>query len=119
MGTSEIWASDNSKYSFTDSTSLDPQKGNANILTHENIDIALSAVASPTSAATVLDEAPKTIERAPFPLILSSMIAALCNNASVVLDQETKDWKPIGDPTEVRSLEVLGQRVFNNSYTWN
>jgi hypothetical protein len=46
-----------------------------------------------------LVELPKT--NAPTGLIISSMVAGLCNNSSVIKDEETGMWKPLGDPTEV------------------
>ncbi|KAI9270797.1 hypothetical protein BDA99DRAFT_502701 [Phascolomyces articulosus] len=47
----------------------------------------------------------------------SLMVAALCNNASVHLDEETKEWKTIGDPTEV-ALTVAAQKANAGSRYW-
>ncbi|KAG2219710.1 hypothetical protein INT45_006042 [Circinella minor] len=47
----------------------------------------------------------------------SLMVAALCNNASVHLDEVTKEWRTIGDPTEV-ALTVAAQKANAGSRYW-
>ena len=47
----------------------------------------------------------------------SLMVAALCNNASVHLDEATKEWKTIGDPTEV-ALTVAAQKANAGARYW-
>ncbi|ORZ08400.1 hypothetical protein BCR42DRAFT_462924 [Absidia repens] len=37
------------------------------------------------------------------------MVAGLCNNSSVMMDEETKEWLPVGDPTEI-ALTVASQK---------
>ncbi|KAI9496328.1 hypothetical protein BDB00DRAFT_143081 [Zychaea mexicana] len=47
----------------------------------------------------------------------SLMVAALCNNASVHLEEKTGEWKTIGDPTEV-ALTVAAQKANAGARYW-
>ncbi|KAI8099458.1 uncharacterized protein BX664DRAFT_363403 [Halteromyces radiatus] len=37
------------------------------------------------------------------------MISGLCNNSAVTMDEDTKEWLPVGDPTEI-ALTVASQK---------
>ncbi|KAG0055261.1 P-type ATPase [Gryganskiella cystojenkinii] len=123
MGAAELWTSDGTKYGFTESTSLDPNKGDV-ILTSAN-----------GEAPQVIG---KTLDQVPAPMLISLMVSSLCNNSSVVMKEadpsepttvpidiepeaDTEDeknivipgapeWKGIGDPTEV-ALVVAAQKA--------
>jgi Ca2+-transporting ATPase len=45
------------------------------------------------------------------------MAASLCNNSSIALDNETQEWKAIGDPTEV-ALVVASERAKLGKSYW-
>ncbi|KAG0077855.1 P-type ATPase [Linnemannia elongata] len=120
MGAAELWTSDGVTYGFTESTSLDPNKG----------DVTLKAGSGETPQ--VLG---KTLDQVPAQMLISLMVSSLCNNSSVVqkeddeheqvaidsLDQDKDvepaasvpgavEWKGIGDPTEV-ALVVAAQKA--------
>ncbi|KAI7815957.1 hypothetical protein BC939DRAFT_73472 [Gamsiella multidivaricata] len=121
MGAAELWTSDGSAYGFTESTSLDPNKG----------DVTLKA--GPGETPQVLG---KTLNDVPSQMLISLMVSSLCNNSSVVMKDEIEDdnaktmvninsennmepegaaqseveWKGIGDPTEV-ALVVAAQKA--------
>ncbi|KAJ3391668.1 P-type ATPase [Lobulomyces angularis] len=124
MGTAEIWTSDNSSFSFSESTSLDPSKGRAHKLETKSIleefsDIekgvprAVAAKGSPpmVDVSQDLDDAPST-------LTISTMIASLCNNSSVIFD-EAEGWKPVGDPTEVAMVVAAQKAGFSKEFFEN
>ncbi|KAF9188028.1 P-type ATPase [Haplosporangium sp. Z 767] len=121
MGAAELWTSDGAAYGFTESTSLDPNKG----------DVTLKG--SNGEAQTL----GKTLSDVPAQMLISLMVSSLCNNSSVVKkeneattvdttvavaaaannDEMTRDtttevveWKGIGDPTEV-ALVVAAQKA--------
>lgn len=128
MGAAELWTSDGTKYGFTESTSLDPNKG----------DVTL-ALANGEAPPQLLG---KTLSEVPAQMLISLMVSSLCNNSSVVMKEadptaETtiapidattaapvdtgaaekddivpgaQDWKGIGDPTEV-ALVVAAQKA--------
>ncbi|KAF8978199.1 P-type ATPase, partial [Entomortierella lignicola] len=120
MGAAELWTSDGSTYGFTESTSLDPNKG----------DVVLKSGAE--EIPKVLE---KTLEKVPAHMLISLMVSSLCNNSSVVMKEEedissrtaitvdmannecpaktqspVMEWKGIGDPTEV-ALVVAAQKA--------
>ncbi|KAF9539282.1 P-type ATPase [Mortierella hygrophila] len=120
MGAAELWTSNGVTYGFTESTSLDPNKG----------DVTLKA--GPGEMPQVLG---KTLDQVPAQMLISLMVSSLCNNSSVVqkendeheqaeIDTPDKDtdvepaasvpgaaeWKGIGDPTEV-ALVVAAQKA--------
>ncbi|KAK3819880.1 MAG: hypothetical protein J3Q66DRAFT_335727 [Benniella sp.] len=116
MGAAELWTSDGSAYGFTESTSLDPNKG----------DVTLKDSAG--GAPKVLG---KTLNDVPAQMLISLMVSSLCNNSSVVQDSEagtstvnleTSDaekaavWKGIGDPTEVALVVAAQKAGFPKSY---
>ncbi|KAJ3300166.1 P-type ATPase [Borealophlyctis nickersoniae] len=115
MGTQELWTSNNMLFTFTDSTSLDPQVGHARKCRHFPLDQAL---ANPTNFHALHDaesregaqDVPKTLEGVPEHLLAAGMIASLCNNAAIAYDEEIKGWKGIGDPTEV-AMVVAAQKM--------
>lgn len=45
------------------------------------------------------------------------MVSSLCNNSSVTMDDETKEWVAVGDPTEV-ALTVASQRGKLDKLYW-
>ncbi|KAF9207911.1 P-type ATPase [Haplosporangium sp. Z 27] len=119
MGAAELWTSDGTAYGFTESTSLDPNKGNVILKTSSNEQPQIVA---------------KSLEKVPAQMLVSLMVSSLCNNSSVVLkskekvddapdsatpieiDNETEassnsaEWTGIGDPTEV-ALVVAAQKA--------
>ncbi|KAF9169744.1 P-type ATPase [Mortierella sp. AD010] len=121
MGAAELWTSDGSTYGFTESTSLDPNKG----------DVVLK-----TGSGEVTQVLEKTLDKVPAQMLISLMVSSLCNNSSVVAkgqDEESNsmetiavdivddekahkaqlpasEWKGIGDPTEV-ALVVAAQKA--------
>ena len=119
MGTSEIWASDNSLYAFTESTSIDPSRGTSNQVKLPALSEALTDVKKYSGS---LDERAAAVETskqfgsAPSHLLASCMVAGLCNNSNVVFDEETKAWTPMGDPTEVAMLTAAQKAGFPKSF---
>ncbi|KAG0091744.1 P-type ATPase [Podila epicladia] len=118
MGAAELWTSDGAAFGFTESTSLDPNRGNVTL-------------------KTTLGEAPqvigKTLDQVPAQMLISLMVSSLCNNSSVVMKKEdeetavvdvplptevatihapheTAEWTGLGDPTEV-ALVVAAQKA--------
>jgi Ca2+-transporting ATPase len=111
MGPSELWTADDSLYSFTEPTSLDPNKGGICFLSQEyrqkvlrksqNSSLSLSFS---EKFASKPEEIPKNSSNPPSHMVAALMVSSLCNNSSVTKDDDEKDgeWKGIGDPTEVR-----------------
>ncbi|KAI1314668.1 P-type ATPase [Mortierella claussenii] len=132
MGAAELWTSDGAAYGFTESTSLDPNKG----------DVTRKDSSNDTEQAQVLE---KSLDKVPAQVLISLMASTLCNNSSVVqkavddeeqsgastavsveesVEDKKKDakviepvagsteleWKGIGDPTEV-ALVVAAQKA--------
>lgn len=120
MGAAELWTSDDVTYGFTESTSLDPNKG----------DVTLKAGSGETPQ--ILG---KTLDQVPAQMLISLMVSSLCNNSSVVQKKDDEheqltidtpgndkdvgpsvsapsavEWKGIGDPTEV-ALVVAAQKA--------
>ncbi|KAK3845294.1 MAG: hypothetical protein J3R72DRAFT_472565 [Linnemannia gamsii] len=123
MGAAELWTSDGVTYGFTESTSLDPNKG----------DVTLKGGSEETPQVIG-----KTLEQVPAQMLVSLMVSSLCNNSSVVLKENDEhehedvpidtpdkgkgvdapaartpgalEWKGIGDPTEV-ALVVAAQKA--------
>ncbi|KAF9962506.1 P-type ATPase [Mortierella alpina] len=123
MGAAELWTSDGVTYGFTESTSLDPNKGDVTLKT------------SSQEAPQVLG---KTLDQVPAQMLISLMVSSLCNNSSVVQKEVESDstgpntsvpiqedpaqekapepasgtveWKGVGDPTEV-ALVVAAQKA--------
>ncbi|KAG0316676.1 P-type ATPase [Dissophora globulifera] len=131
MGATQLWTSDGTLYGFTESTSLDPNRG----------DVTLQA--SPGETPQVLG---KSLKDVPAQMLISLMVSSLCNNSSVVvkdpeedvpvnpetesaatvtIDTEAQDipsspskveWKGIGDPTEVALVVAAQKAGFPKSY---
>ncbi|MFO0586684.1 MAG: cation-translocating P-type ATPase [Polyangiaceae bacterium] len=59
----------------------------------------------------ILDGDDKAPEKLPAPLVYTLATAALCNNAQLEQDAETKRWRIVGDPTEgaLLTLAAKGQ----------
>ncbi|OUM68426.1 hypothetical protein PIROE2DRAFT_19856 [Piromyces sp. E2] len=108
MGTSLIWTIDDCAYTFTESTNIDPNKGTVQKLNSGEI--------TEESLATAADTG-KTYDTADAQLMAAVLSASLCNNSSVVLDQETNEWKSIGDPTEVAMI-VAAQKAGFSRDSW-
>jgi P-type Ca2+ transporter type 2C len=58
---------------------------------------------------TIADEAGAALVELPKPLRHTLSTAALCNNAHLDIDKESKRWKIIGDPTEGALLTVAAK----------
>ncbi|KAF9935275.1 P-type ATPase [Linnemannia zychae] len=124
MGAAELWTSDSVAYGFTESTSLDPNKGN---------------VIVKNGSGETPHVVSKDLNQIPAQLILSLMVSTLCNNSSVVqkkhddhenivVDTESKgdepiedvptdaEWKGIGDPTEVALVVAAQKAGFPKTY---
>ncbi|KAG0030007.1 P-type ATPase [Podila clonocystis] len=124
MGAAELWTSDGTAYGFTESTSLDPNKGD--VFLKSNSDITPEIIE-------------KSIDKVPAQMLISLMVSSLCNNSSVVQDVDEKDskdvavalptqdvdtiasakaveWKGIGDPTEVALVVAAQKAGFPKSY---
>ncbi|KAG0203395.1 P-type ATPase [Mortierella sp. NVP41] len=123
MGAAELWTSDGVTYGFTESTSLDPNKG----------DVTLKDGSGETPQ--VLG---KSLDQVPAQMLISLMVSSLCNNSSVVQKENDEpeegaatkvpidtmdsdkdpatsapgvvEWKGVGDPTEV-ALVVAAQKA--------
>lgn len=107
MGTSLIWTVDDTAYTFTESTSLDPSQGtikklNNGEVTEENLKIE--------------NDTGKTYDTADPQMMSAIMTASLCNNSSVLKDSETNEWKSIGDPTEVAMIVAAQKAGFSKAY---
>ncbi|KAL2916648.1 hypothetical protein HK105_203760 [Polyrhizophydium stewartii] len=117
MGAQALWTADNSSFAMTHSTSLDPNVGEVNLLPSLPIDRALSGEAEvPTVLNVPATAASKAFAEMPSHLAASMAVAGLCSNASVVLDDETGKWKPIGDATEIAL--VVASRKAGVSREW-
>ncbi|KAG0072042.1 P-type ATPase, partial [Podila epicladia] len=121
MGAAELWTSDGTAYGFTESTSLDPNKGD--VFLKNNSDITPEIIE-------------KSIDKVPAQMLISLMVSSLCNNSSVVQDVDEKaskdvtiavpaqdvdtsktvEWKGIGDPTEVALVVAAQKAGFPKSY---
>lgn len=123
MGVSELWTGDNKSYTFTESTSLDPEKGNImmNMSSHENSssdtlvsidnksnDSESTITVYPTNEKSSKEHCANlkpldTTNTTDYPLHLryAFMVSSLCNNSSITYVKETSEWKTVGDPTEV------------------
>ncbi|KAG0365405.1 hypothetical protein BC939DRAFT_446562 [Gamsiella multidivaricata] len=121
MGAAELWTSEGVTYGFTESTSLDPNKG----------DVTLKSASG--EEPMVMS---KTLNDVPAQMLVSLMVSSLCNNSSVVQKEKDEveevpattvpidtaydktaeetstnlEWKGIGDPTEV-ALVVAAQKA--------
>ncbi|KAL1922258.1 uncharacterized protein VTP21DRAFT_9797 [Calcarisporiella thermophila] len=139
MGVSEIWTSDDAIYSLTESTSLNPTKGE---IIHVNKNSARrpsqsDSLVESSTQSTEADESKKlstlatdiTADETPSigermdevvprgdytklspTLFLSLMVSCLCNNSSIEAAEGTENWKGVGDPTEV-ALIVAAQKA--------
>ncbi len=110
MGPSELWTADDSLYSFTEPTSLDPNVGGILFLSQEyrqkllkkNQTSSYSLPLSEKKDAIKPQEIPRNASNPPVHMNVALMISSLCNNSSVIKDDEKDgEWKGIGDPTEV------------------
>ncbi|KAF9932968.1 P-type ATPase [Mortierella alpina] len=131
MGAAELWTSDGVAYGFTESTSLDPNKGD--VVMKTNL----------TEEPQVVE---KTLDKVSSQMLIALMVSSLCNNSAVVqkdredkeeqdgsptttipltnidseetatADPETLEWKGIGDPTEVALVVAAQKAGFPKSY---
>ncbi|KAI9207945.1 uncharacterized protein BJ171DRAFT_492135 [Polychytrium aggregatum] len=115
MGTAEIWASDNNLYLYTHSTSMDPEKGCAQLCAPAILEDAMADTAEQIGKKDEqrkqgASNISKSLESCPPSLLLSTMVSCLCNNGTINKDPETNKWKPIGDPTEI-AMVIAAQKV--------
>jgi Ca2+-transporting ATPase len=92
MGTSQLWTTDDTTYTFTESTCLNPKKGQVNSSKKGgSIPVQYTASVPHFKSAT--------------------MCMSLCNNSSVGIDENSPDeYKAVGDPTEVAMI-VAAQKA--------
>ncbi len=57
----------------------------------------------------ILDGDGKAPQKLPTPLMYTLATAALCNNAQLEMDAETKQWRIVGDPTEGALLTLAAK----------
>ncbi|KAL7749976.1 hypothetical protein RI367_004491 [Sorochytrium milnesiophthora] len=126
MGAAAMWTVDGNRFSFTESTSLDPLAGG----------VVLQQ--GPETMVNV----PRDMANAPALSVLAMAVAGLCNNADVVrevpnahpgippttgaakqhnTEQTTHvasdaGWKPVGDPTEVALVVAAAKAGFSKSW---
>ncbi|KAJ3122747.1 P-type ATPase [Nowakowskiella sp. JEL0407] len=117
MGTAQLWTAENSLFTFSHSTSLDPSLGSALKSTLLPLSDALKnpKLHSGASDPKTSTEVGKTIEQAPRHLVLGMMIATLCNNASIMKNEED-ELKPVGDPTEVAMVVAAQKSGFSREF---
>ncbi|KAI9028210.1 hypothetical protein CLU79DRAFT_787889 [Phycomyces nitens] len=139
MGTSELWTADNALYRFTKSTSMDPTQGQILIepaeLRRRMIHVRRTAPSygNPLSDNRMPNESqaapdysalrthpldPSNPSAYSVNLFYALMVAGLCNNSSIVLDEDTGEYTPIGDPTEI-ALTVAAQKAGLGPTYWS
>lgn len=118
MGVAEIWTGDDTYYRFSESTSMDPNQGE---ITKETTECRKEMMQSATLTESKNDSQAdiqalhlepldtKLKEQYTSHLKYTFMISSLCNNSSVTMDEETKEWVTVGDPTEI-ALTVASQK---------
>ncbi|CAG8652608.1 2678_t:CDS:10, partial [Acaulospora morrowiae] len=127
MGPCELWTADDTHYSFTEPTSLNPSEGKIVTYPREYYCKRLFKTRSEKSLSKnekvdyityESHEIPKKLEDTPAHLVAAMMVASLCNNSSVTRKDGTEDeWKGIGDPTEVVALVLAAQKGgFSRNY---
>lgn len=120
MGTAELWTSDNSLFTFTESTNMDPKVGNARKHKYFSLPDALADPTDPklhdAEARAEAHNIPKALDGVPTHLFAGIMAAGLCNNSNIVWDEETKGWKLIGDPTEVAMIVAAQKAGFSREW---
>jgi Ca2+-transporting ATPase len=145
MGASELWTGDNTVYQFTEPTLLDPQQGsifystNSPSLTKNHTKSVESiytekmekqtnesdstfsmddnsrkgSISAITQHSLKLDTA---LQKYPLHFKYALMTTSLCNNSSITFDEETQEWKAIGDPTEVALVVASEKAKLGKSY---
>ncbi|KAG2234949.1 hypothetical protein INT48_005103 [Thamnidium elegans] len=120
MGTSELWTTDNSLYKFTESTSVNPNDGQI-IREHEDLRRRMIHVRHTANASSNDQQEINYAAMRPKPidtehpegytkqLYSAFMVSSLCNNSAIRKDEETGEFKSIGDPTEI-ALTVAAQK---------
>ncbi|KAG0276674.1 P-type ATPase [Linnemannia exigua] len=129
MGAAELWTSDGVAYGFTESTSLDPHKGDVTLKRNDSEEVQVLG---------------KTLNDVPAQMLISLMVSSLCNNSSVVqkgedeasevsavavpvpaednekypdgIPAKSAEWKGVGDPTEVALVVAAQKAGFPKSY---
>lgn len=115
MGPSELWTADDSLYSFTEPTSLDPNMGGILLLpqeyrqsVHRKSQTSSQSLSLSEKSPIKPQEIPKNTLNSPAHMVAALMASCLCNNSSVTKDDEKDgEWKGIGDPTEVRIKNLI------------
>lgn len=126
MGLAELWTIDSSKYVFTRSTDLDPTVGGvefAGIPSPQNgqpaeEDGQTNGTVTKPKVDNASTPVAKDIAAAPAQMAASMLVCCLCNNASVSKD-ETGNWKPTGDPTEVALVVAAEKSGFGKEFWTN
>ncbi|CAG8432950.1 9868_t:CDS:10 [Diversispora eburnea] len=113
MGPSELWTADSSLYSFTESTSMDPNEGGIIYSSPEYLQRTFKTSRNSTDQLSLSQNNEKQIEKVdykslkprelsrnskdlPPQLIASLMVSSLCNNSSVIKDKESdNEWKGV------------------------
>ncbi|KAI8076997.1 hypothetical protein BDF21DRAFT_439139 [Thamnidium elegans] len=131
MGMSELWtAGDDTLYQFTESTSLDPEQGTilmharkANSVTQteeEETKEKLESIMNDSESTLMTPYDDKTTvvqteESYSCQLRYALMVSSLCNNSSVYRP-EAKEWKALGDPTEIALTVAAEKGKLGRSY---
>ncbi|OAD01022.1 hypothetical protein MUCCIDRAFT_42770 [Mucor lusitanicus CBS 277.49] len=107
MGVSELWTGDDSTNTLATETTIvccssPPPPPVQKIYQHHEAMIPLDT---------------KHIENYPYHLQQALMITSLCNNASIARNAITKEWKTVGDPTEI-ALVVASQKAKLGKSYW-
>ncbi|RIB13312.1 hypothetical protein C2G38_2198212 [Gigaspora rosea] len=119
MGPIELWIANDSLYTFTEPTSMDPNDGGIlflpsrynrkNFESHEDSIKSLQKFENSGP-----QEISKNLQNLPSHLMTALMISNLCNNSSVI--KEKGEWKGVGDPTEVGLLLAAQKGGFSKNY---
>ncbi|CAG8513929.1 18315_t:CDS:10 [Racocetra fulgida] len=112
MGPIELWTANDSLYTFTKPTSMDPNEGDILFLSakhnQKGFELHDDSIQSQKSDKMVYKslnpkEVPRNPQNVPPHLMTALMVSCLCNNSSVIQENDG-EWKGVGDPTEVALL---------------
>ncbi|CAG8747382.1 26483_t:CDS:2, partial [Racocetra persica] len=117
MGPIELWTANDSLYTFTKPTSMDPNEGDILFLSAKHnqkaFELHEDSIQSQKSDKMVYKslnpkEVPRNPQSVPPHLMTALMVSCLCNNSSVTQESDG-EWKGVGDPTEV-ALSLAAQK---------